>query len=230
MSWLKIEDTIGSHHKIVKAGPAASWLWICSIAYAQHHLTDGFIDSKVLQHLGVQANVKHLAEVLLQVGLWDRVSGGFRVHDYLKHNASAAHRRRIVRDKIRAGRLGGKTMQARRRKALTESGTDAADDQQNAAAVRKRALHLSPLHSTPLKGNAPKARSPKYDGGTNTVRNDSKQRRRDTPDTAGGRAYVPVVPPLAEGGPQIDEDGGGEAYAQELIADCKRIDAERNKR
>lgn len=70
------------------AGPAPSWLWLCGVAYCKESLTDGFIPDEALQFLGVK-KAKQLAHHLVLAKLWDHIEGGFRVHDYLKHNADA---------------------------------------------------------------------------------------------------------------------------------------------
>src|SRR4051812_14049709 len=109
MSWLKIDDQIATHPKILKAGPTAAWTWICGIAYASNHFTDGFISDAALGHIGIPKHLlKQTSSKLLKQGLWDRVKGGFQVHDYLQHNPSAAERRHVLAAKQKAGRLGGK--------------------------------------------------------------------------------------------------------------------------
>ena len=90
MAWLRIDDTVPEHRKMLAAGPAACWLWVCGIAYCQRQLTDGFIPELALSMIGVTgaARAKKLAEVLVEAGLFEAVDGGYRVHDYHDHNAS----------------------------------------------------------------------------------------------------------------------------------------------
>lgn len=91
MAWVRLDDQVPRHQKTLKAGPAACWLWVCGIAHCQSQLTDGFISDEVLPMIGVDGGrVKRLAAVLVEVGLFERVEGGYRVHDYLEHNATAA--------------------------------------------------------------------------------------------------------------------------------------------
>lgn len=91
MAWVRLDDQAPRNNKMLKAGPAACWLWVCGIAHSQSQLTDGFISLDVLSMIGVSgvSRVKKLAEVLVAVGLFDRVDGGYHVHDYLEFNASA---------------------------------------------------------------------------------------------------------------------------------------------
>jgi len=214
MSWLRIDDQIATHHKIVQAGPAAAWLWICSIAYSQNHLTDGFVSDAVMGQLGMPKQLaKQLSSRLLKHNLWHREKGGFRVHDYLDHNASAADRKAEIFAKQEAGRIGGRRSgQVRRRQALIQSKQNAeADTKQSAEA--KVTKQRTPLHSTPLRTSrhAPAARAD-TDVRTNTAGNGADQPRRVAPDTAGGRAYAPVDPP--------------QSYEEEVMADAREAAAD----
>ncbi len=99
------------HPKFLKAGPDASWLWICGLAYAKRHRTDGFIPETVLHYLGVKRpRPELLAARLVNVGLWDKVDDGWHVHDYLQHehNKSADDLRALSATRSAIGRLGGR--------------------------------------------------------------------------------------------------------------------------
>lgn len=107
MAHIQVEASVRTHHKFLKAGPAASWLWLCGMGYCQDGLTDGFIPESALPYLGVQ-KPHPLKDKLVDVGLWDRAEGGWLVHDYLKHNRSAAQIG-TLKDRRRAGgNLGGR--------------------------------------------------------------------------------------------------------------------------
>ncbi len=112
MAWVKLEDSIVEHRKHLRAGPAACWLWVCGIAYCQRQLSDGFIPDEAVTFLGVAKGLNRLTARLVDVGLFDRVEGGFMVHDYLDHNLS--REAVVVRqseqhgDKVRAGLAGSR--------------------------------------------------------------------------------------------------------------------------
>lgn len=120
MAWVRIDDQAPRHCKMLKAGPAACWLWVCGLAHCQSQLTDGFIPDEVLPMIGVVGvpRVQKLAQVLVDVGLFERVEGGYRIHDYFAFNATkdeAIERRRAISDRrSEAGRLGGLRTQQRR--------------------------------------------------------------------------------------------------------------------
>jgi len=204
MSWLKIDDQIATHPKILKAGPSASWLWICSIAYSSNHFTDGFISDAALGHLGIPKHVlKQLVSRLLKQALWERVKGGFQVHDYLQHNPSAVERRQGLAAKQKAGQIGGHRSWQLRHKTGVKGPKHAAEadvKQPAEADVKQPAEPRSdPIRSDPYKkADAPAARSADTVRGTNTAGNGSAGSRRDTPDGGpAAPASAPVVPPLS---------------------------------
>lgn len=91
MAWLKVDDRVRTHPKVVKAGPAAAWLWFCGICYCREHLTDGFIGGGMVPSLSPGlTNSKALATKLVDAGLWHVDSDGYRVHDFLDWNPARA--------------------------------------------------------------------------------------------------------------------------------------------
>lgn len=92
MAWVRLDDQAPRNEKMLKAGPAACWLWVCGIAHAQSQLTDGFISREALPMIGVKGEGRcvRLADELVKVGLFDKADGGYVVHDYLAHNPSKA--------------------------------------------------------------------------------------------------------------------------------------------
>jgi hypothetical protein len=107
MAWVTIDDQTPRHPKHVNVGPAASWLWVCGLAHCNSQLTNGFIDARALHMLGAfpAAEVKRLAERLCSVNLWERVDGGYQVHDYLEYQPS----RDVVRERMRRRKASAST-------------------------------------------------------------------------------------------------------------------------
>jgi len=102
-----VESSVRTHPKFLSAGPEASWLWLCGLGYCQDGLTDGFIPASAIEFLGVK-NAAELADRLTTVRLWDVVDGGWRMHDYLKHNKPAEVIREIMQRRRDGGKLGGR--------------------------------------------------------------------------------------------------------------------------
>src|SRR5688572_5974240 len=107
MSHVRVDSSVPRNRKFLQAGPAPSWLWLCGLAYCQEGLTDGFIPDEAIDSLGVPKNARRLAAHLERARLWEKVDGGWQVHDYLKHNRSASTVRQIQDDKRVAGARGG---------------------------------------------------------------------------------------------------------------------------
>jgi hypothetical protein len=111
VAWLRIDDRIRTHPKIVRAG-LSGWVHLCGICYCREHLTDGLIPFEALPMLtpGVPDTTPH-EERLVKVGLWVREVDGYQIHDFLEWNPSRAEveairqtdrsRKRIPLDSVR---------------------------------------------------------------------------------------------------------------------------------
>ncbi len=121
MAWVRIDDQIGRHPKLLSAGPAAAWLWVLGLAHCQSLLTNGFIAESVVPLLGIPKGYRPLVDRLIAAQLWHPAPGGYQVHDYLKHNESrdaALTRQTTAHEaKVRAGRIGGQRSGVSRREA-----------------------------------------------------------------------------------------------------------------
>jgi len=104
---LKLIDTIASHPKILRAGDLlggragrarALSLYVASIGYSRHYLTDGFVPDAFVASNPVCSDGEEVAKALSDrtVKLWERARRGYRIHDYGAFNESA--------DKIRGNR------------------------------------------------------------------------------------------------------------------------------
>jgi len=114
LAYIRVESSVSRHRKFLQAGPAASWLWLCGLAYCQEGLTNGFIPSEAIDHLGVKG-ARPLSEKLVSAQLWDTATDGWHVHDYLDWNKDAASVRAIQQERRRAGAEGGKASGETRR-------------------------------------------------------------------------------------------------------------------
>lgn len=83
MAWVRIDDAAMDHPKILLLSDAQLRLWLRGLCYCQKHLTDGFIPDAALKPLLGKANDVHQ---LCEVKLWESVTHGFLVHDFLKWN------------------------------------------------------------------------------------------------------------------------------------------------
>lgn len=131
--WLKLDDGIIEHPKMYAAGrhlgaePTGRQRAFCvfceGLAWVNRHLTDGFIPAAVVQSLRMDRRPGDVAAVLAleDVRLWERVDGGFQIHDYHDWNPSADEVREFRKKKSEAGRRGGILSAELRREARSKT-------------------------------------------------------------------------------------------------------------
>ena len=100
MTWVKIEDTMPNNPKVRGIPLAARWAYISSICYAGRYHTNGKIPRSALP--AVQATSK-IADQLTESGLWEPVSDGWLIHDFLTYNRSKEQSQRITEATRKAG-------------------------------------------------------------------------------------------------------------------------------
>jgi len=114
--WVKLDDQFVDHPKIFEAAkhlgkPAAAGravaVYVAALSYTNRHLTDGFIADAAIKAFTLDAEPARVARVLAarDVRLFERVRGGYRIHDYHDHNPTAAEmkaKKRKDRDRKRA--------------------------------------------------------------------------------------------------------------------------------
>ena len=147
MAWIRVQSSVPRHPKFLEAGPSASWLWVCGLAYSQEGLTDGFIPFQALSMLGVKSP-EGLKRKLVTVGLWDEVTGGWQIHDYLHHNRSADDVRQLQQERRELGSIGGKrSVEAKRLKQTVKQTVEASG--QATVQPRSDQIRSEPETSTP---------------------------------------------------------------------------------
>jgi hypothetical protein len=89
MPWIRLDDQFPDHPKVLAAGPAAAWLYVCGIGYCNRLLTDGRIPAGQVRKLADVDNAPELAARLVDVGLWEATEDGYIIHDFLEYQPSA---------------------------------------------------------------------------------------------------------------------------------------------
>lgn len=82
--WVKIDDGMPHHPKVVAAGPQAFALDVAGIAYSNRFRTRGFIaDGALAAVLPGLTQARRHAKKLAEVGRWERddAQGGYLIHD-----------------------------------------------------------------------------------------------------------------------------------------------------
>lgn len=88
MPWVKLDDALMDNPKVLAAGGDATLLWLASIMWSSRNLTDGHVPEAIVTRLTDRKNASALAKKLVEVGLWDKATDGYVVHDYLDHQRS----------------------------------------------------------------------------------------------------------------------------------------------
>ncbi len=92
MAYAQLDNGFWLNEKVDSVSDKAFRLYVRSISFSSSNQTDGFISERALKILD---GTKALAESLVSAtgskssfGLWERVEGGWRIHDFLEHNRS----------------------------------------------------------------------------------------------------------------------------------------------
>jgi len=108
MSWAKLDDRRHQNVKLLRAGLAADGLDARGITYSSANETDGFVDEHAVPLLTAGAPWRKLVATLEREGRWERVDGGWQIHDYLDFNPSHADleaKREADRVRKQSGRI-----------------------------------------------------------------------------------------------------------------------------
>lgn len=143
MSWIKIDDGMTEHPKLVHLSDPAFRVWHRALGYCSRHSTDGLITHAMLRSLG--ARPKLIAELTTVVppyehALLEVVDTGYQMHDYLDYQPS------------RESVLAKRKWEAERKKSQRDK---ARDDQPDGAHTRPRSPELTKTdttHSPPTAG------------------------------------------------------------------------------
>lgn len=106
MTWVKMDDAFADHPKVMALGRdrmAGLGVWTAAACYCARFLTDGFVPTAVAQGFGHGRIVGKLVEV----GLLDKVSGGYQLHDWLEYNpprTKVLADRKAAKDRMHKGR------------------------------------------------------------------------------------------------------------------------------
>jgi hypothetical protein len=89
LPWVRLDTSMPGNPKILhlieshKEGRAAAFVWLCSIAYAGQHLTDGFLTRSALGR--VNGTALH-ARLLVQHGFWQDEAGvGWTINNFAEY-------------------------------------------------------------------------------------------------------------------------------------------------
>jgi len=105
VAWVKWTDDAAFHPKLMRVGLAGTGLFVKGLSACALYGTDGFIeDAWVQAQVNRPGEDSELPGRLVDAGLWERVDGGYEVHDYLDYNLSQAQFRALRSQRVRAGK------------------------------------------------------------------------------------------------------------------------------
>jgi hypothetical protein len=128
MSWAKLDDQFFYNKKVAQVDGSAKLLYVAGLVYVANQRSDGFIPERAVKFIASTAdiaNCQDFAKQLLDVGLWETVEGGYRIHDYLEWNPTSEQIEATRAARKVAGSLGGYAKAAKSSKSLANCQTDA---------------------------------------------------------------------------------------------------------
>lgn len=111
MTWIKLDDLLPNHPKVL-AAPEAFGLYVAGLCYSSSQGTNGFIPDAAIPRLLSVPKIPRLKALLIEVGLWNEAPGGIQIHAYLKHNRSAEDIAALKAKRATFGSVGGSKRQA----------------------------------------------------------------------------------------------------------------------
>ena len=109
LPWFRADTNLPTHDKILDLlgrspkGKGAAFVYVCSLAYAAGHETDGFIARAALPFVhGTTVEARLLAEARL----WDVVEGGWQIRNWGTRQLVGAESQAIHEARSEAGKKG----------------------------------------------------------------------------------------------------------------------------
>lgn len=162
MSWVRIDDAMPEHPKVLAAGPLAFALDVAAMCYSARNRTDGRIPRAKVRLLIDLADVRigrakadpmALADALVEAGRWRRDGDDFVIHDYLEYNPArdeiAGRTANLSEIRREAGRAGGRRSAEARAK-QTASKTEAKGQASAQAKPKQRTKQTASKTQAPI--------------------------------------------------------------------------------
>lgn len=123
MRYVLLLESAYDNGKLCSLSHRAFRLWANSLSYARKHQTDGQLrPDQVTVLLRLYQLTQRDVDELVEKRAWERVEGGFAIHDFLEVNPSEDELSGVSEVRAEAGRRGGlKSAAARRKQAIAEA-------------------------------------------------------------------------------------------------------------
>ncbi len=110
LPWVRLDANIGTHDKTLELldhrdGPRAFTLYVCALGWAGGHGTDGHIPRHALRAVAPSLRAPDkLAQLLVDVRLWEYVEDGWHIRNYLERQQSSIVSEAVSAQKSAAAR------------------------------------------------------------------------------------------------------------------------------
>ncbi|WP_405794069.1 hypothetical protein [Streptomyces sp. NBC_01506] len=181
MPWVRLDDRFPTHRKVALLSDRAFRLYVSALCWSSENLTEGLILDRELTLVARLRGAKTAATELEEAKLWDRVDGGWSIHDYLEYNPD--------RSRVQADRAAN----AARQKAFRQRRAEREAEARNASS---NAPHNGVTGDQYDAENDASATRTRHDGDTTALRTDSENRSSPQVDAfRNGVSNGPPSPP-----------------------------------
>lgn len=108
MTWVRLDEHFARHPKVVAAGPVGMAMQVAALCYCNEYLTDGLVPHAIVPGLLTIDKPGAIVEKLVEVGLWEKAEGGWRVHDFHDYQPTKVEVLALREARSAAGAKGGK--------------------------------------------------------------------------------------------------------------------------
>lgn len=143
MSWIKLDDRMPDHRKVVGLSDRAFRAHIEALCYAAGNLTDGAVPAAVAR----AKRWTRSAGELVDAGLWEPHDSGWLIHDYLEHQRSRESAEELSKTRAKVGSVGGK-QSAKAKQVAKQTASKTQADQ-----IRERSEPQKPTASSVPRGS-----------------------------------------------------------------------------
>lgn len=159
MPWVRVDDRFPSHRKVAPLSDRAFRLYVSALCWCSENLTEGVILDAQLKFVARVRNMTATARELEAADLWERIDGGWLVHDFLEYNPD---RRRVEADRA----ANAARQQAHRDRKRAER-----DAKQAAEEAARNAERNAVTNDDPDPEKCTTATRNEHDGDTTATRN-----------------------------------------------------------
>lgn len=191
MPWVKLDDRFPSHRKVSLLSDRAFRLYVSALCWSSENLTEGLIRDRELSVVARVRGAKAATQELEEARLWNRVAGGWQIHDFLEYNPDRA--------KVKSEREAN----AARQKAFRERKKAEREAKRAAEEAARNAPSNGVTRDASEPENDTTATATRHDGDTNARETDpTKQRSSQVSEirngASNGTPSRPVLPSPSE--------------------------------